>query len=73
MNIKVNGENVVYENSINITKLLESREVKVPGMVSVRINDKIISSADRESTMIKDGDEIEFLYFMGGGSNSESS
>lgn len=67
MEIKLNGENLVYENGISIPELLKSRKVKVPGMVSVRINENIISSADRESTIIKNGDEIDFLYFMGGG------
>ena len=27
-----------------------------------------VASADKDSTVLKDGDSVEFLYFMGGGS-----
>ncbi len=68
MKIKVNGEELFYENSMNVSDLLTERKVKMPEMVSVEVNEKIIRRNDFEDTGIKDGDEIEFLYFMGGGS-----
>ncbi|HEB31526.1 hypothetical protein LCGC14_2053840 [marine sediment metagenome] len=68
MKIKVNGEELFYENSMNVSDLLTERKVKMPEMVSVEVNKKIIRRNDFEDTGVKDGDEIEFLYFMGGGS-----
>ena len=68
MKIKVNGEELFYENSMNVSDLLTERNVKMPEMVSVEVNEKIIRRNDFEDTSISDGDESEFLYFMGGGS-----
>jgi len=68
MKIKINGEELFYENSMNVSELLAERKVKMPEMVSVEVNEKIIRRNDFEDTSISDGDEIEFLYFMGGGS-----
>ena len=28
---------------------------------------KFVASEDKESTVLKEGDNVEFLYFMGGG------
>jgi sulfur carrier protein len=68
MKIKVNGEDLFYENRMNVVDLLTERKVKMPEMVSVEVNGKIIRRNAFEGTGIKDGDKIEFLYFMGGGS-----
>ena len=68
MKIIVNGEELFYENSMNVLDLLTERKVKMPEMVSVEVNEKIIRRTNFEDTGIKDGDKIEFLYFMGGGS-----
>ena len=35
--------------------------------VTVTINDEFVESGAFESTEVKAGDEVEFLYFMGGG------
>jgi sulfur carrier protein len=67
MKIKVNGEELFYENSMNVVDLLTERKIKMPDMVSVEVNGRIIRRNAFEGTGIKEGDEIEFLYFMGGG------
>ena len=36
-------------------------------MVSVQLNDEFIRQDEHKSVVLKDGDEINFLYFMGGG------
>ena len=58
---------IVEGASISITKLLDYKEVKMPDMVSVELNEEFINRNDFETTMVKDDDKIEFLYFMGGG------
>ena len=35
--------------------------------VDVSINEEFIQRADIETTVLKEGDSVEFLYFMGGG------
>jgi thiamine biosynthesis protein ThiS len=37
-------------------------------MVSVQLNGEFVESNLYDSTKVKDGDEIDFLYLMGGGS-----
>ena len=41
----------------------------MPEMVSVEYNGEILDREAFETTVINDGDAIEFLYFMGGGSS----
>lgn len=68
MQLKINGEVKVFEKSdLNITELLVLENVQMPEMVSVQLNDEFLKQEDYESTVLKDGDEINFLYFMGGG------
>ena len=39
----------------------------MPKYVTVSINEEFIATKDKESTVLKEGDNVEFLYFMGGG------
>jgi len=67
MQIRVNGEALLLEHSLSISGLLELKEVKMPEMVSVEYNGEMLDRNLFSTTVIKDGDDIEFLYFMGGG------
>jgi sulfur carrier protein len=68
MKIKINGEDVeVAETELTISKLLLLREVKMPEMVSVEYNGEMLERSLFDTTLLKEGDDIEFLYFMGGG------
>ncbi|MBW1792687.1 MAG: sulfur carrier protein ThiS [Deltaproteobacteria bacterium] len=70
MQIKINGviENIA-EEELHIARLLEIRDVESPEMVSVQLNGGIIDRVNYGETAVLDNDEVEFLYFMGGGSN----
>ena len=50
-----------------VKELIEKENVETPQYVTVTINDEFVESGAFETTEVKDGDEIEFLYFMGGG------
>lgn len=68
MKIKVNGEAKEYEQAVvTVTNLLVLENVASPEMVSVQQNGDFVASSDFDSTQIHDGDEIDFLFFMGGG------
>jgi len=67
MNLVINGESITVENGVSVTELLKVREVKMPDMVSVELNGNILNRTSFDSTFPSDGDQIEFLYFMGGG------
>lgn len=67
MKIKVNGNEVVLEREVAVKELLDIQKVQMPEYVTVQLNDEILLKENFETTIIKDGDVVEFLYFMGGG------
>ena len=68
MQIQVNGKKHDLTNeSIHLEALLELLKVESPDMVSVQLNGEIIERDSYISQQINNGDEVEFLYFMGGG------
>lgn len=70
MNVKINGEETVLdEEKMTVTELLKDQQVKMPEMVSVELNGQIIKRDEFDTAEVKEGDEIEFLYFMGGGND----
>ena len=67
MKIKVAGVKKEKEEGITVAKLIEDEKVETPEYVTVTVNDEFLKSGTFEQTVLKDGDEVEFLYFMGGG------
>ncbi len=67
MTIQVNGEAAEIGGEMTVTQLLAEREVKMPDMVSVELNGDILSRGAFDGTTVREGDKVEFLYFMGGG------
>lgn len=68
MQIKINGEaESIPEKGLSITRLLQFKNVESPDMVSVQLNGVIVERSSYGSTFLSDNDELEFLYFMGGG------
>jgi sulfur carrier protein len=68
MSIKVNGkEQKLTAPSIALLDLLGSEGVKKPEMVSVQLNGSFLRREDYVLTTVKDKDEVDFIYFMGGG------
>lgn len=68
MNIKIAGNKKEFLDGITVARLIELEEVENPEYVTVTLNDEFVERAQFEATELKDGDEVEFLYFMGGGS-----
>ncbi|MCC8081953.1 MAG: sulfur carrier protein ThiS [Lachnospiraceae bacterium] len=67
MNIIVAGEKKIYEEGITVEKLIEEEKVETPQYVTVSVNEEFIQKADFATRRLTEGDEVEFLYFMGGG------
>ena len=69
MQITVNGEaSELKELKVNLLQLLELRKVESPEMVAVQLNGQFVEMSNYPSTYLNPGDDIEFLFFMGGGS-----
>ncbi len=68
MKLKINGkEEIVELKERTILELLQVKDVQMPDMVSVELNGEILNKDKYKEPILKDGDIIEFLYFMGGG------
>lgn len=64
--ITVNGEPQELEKSVTLAELLVLNRITQPDMVSIQLNGEFVYKEDY-SRVVNDGDEIDFLYFMGGG------
>ena len=67
MKITVAGEMKEVADGLTVAALIEQEQVETPQYVTVSVNEEFIDSGAFESTVLKEGDEVEFLYFMGGG------
>ena len=67
MKLTVNGEALEIDKSINFKELLVVAKADQPEYVTVQLNGEFVDHSGFETTFVKDGDQIEFLYFMGGG------
>ncbi len=68
MRLIVAGEKKEFEDGISVARLIELENVETPQYVTVSVNEEFVDSGAFETTVLKEGDEVEFLYFMGGGS-----
>ncbi len=65
--IKVNGESQVVELPLTVEELIKNNNVENPELVSVQVNEEFLDRNDYARRQVKDGDEVDFLFFMGGG------
>jgi len=65
MRIRVNGKDENTE-AASVLDILKVRNVE-PRMVAVEVNSRMIERDEYGTIQLKEGDEVEFLYFMGGG------
>lgn len=68
MTITVSGTKKEVADGLTLPQLIEAEKVETPEYVTVSINEEFVKKPDIESTVLKEGDNVEFLYFMGGGS-----
>ena len=55
------------KDGLTLPELIAQENVEMPEYVTVSINEEFIATEEKESTVLKEGDNVEFLYFMGGG------
>lgn len=72
MNLTVAGVKKEVRDGLTLAELLELEKVEMPEYVTVSVNEEFIEGENKGDWVLKDGDTVEFLYFMGGGSPSLS-
>ena len=66
MNITINGTLQDLGDAGTLGQLLKCLDIN-PERVAVMVNDRIIPRAERDGSVLKEGDRVEILTFMGGG------
>ncbi|MDR3281846.1 MAG: sulfur carrier protein ThiS [Endomicrobium sp.] len=64
--VKINGQNKEIEETTTIFDFLKMNDV-VPIEVTLEYNLKVISYEDIKKIVLKNGDTLEVLRFVGGG------
>ncbi len=67
MKITVSGVTKEVNDGLTLPDLIELENVETPQYVTVSVNEEFVEGEARETGRLKDGDVVEFLYFMGGG------
>ncbi|MCR5687023.1 MAG: sulfur carrier protein ThiS [Lachnospiraceae bacterium] len=67
MKIVVGGEKKEVADGITLSELIELENVETPQYVTVSVNEEFIDAESFGIHKLSEGDEVEFLYFMGGG------
>ncbi len=66
--IYVNGDTQEVKLPLSVSDLIKQLQIVNPEMVSVQVNEEFADRDDWESIQLNEGDKVDFLYFMGGGS-----
>ena len=64
--ISLNGKPQEIKSGMTVTDLLTKWRMR-PELVTVEINETILQKLDYETTEIRSGDKVEFIFYMGGG------
>lgn len=68
MVITIAGVKKDVTEGISVTELIKNENIESPEYVSVSVNEDFVLRESFDTTVLKEGDIVEFLYFMGGGS-----
>jgi sulfur carrier protein len=63
--VKINGKPEEIQNG-TVLDLLKAKNIE-PQMVAVEVNDKVLDRDHLATTPLQEGDQVEFLFYMGGG------
>ena len=65
MQLKINGKSEEFPGG-SVLDLLKTKKIE-PQMVAVEVNDSMVEREQLGATQLRDGDRLEFLFYMGGG------
>jgi thiamine biosynthesis protein ThiS len=69
MLLQLNGVRRDFPEGLNVSALVEHLGMKAD-RVAVELNLEIVPRANWQATQLKDGDKLEIVHFVGGGSKS---
>ena len=67
MQLQINGELRSFPEKLSLSELIVQLGMK-QDRVAVELNLEIVPRGNWEATVLKDGDKLEIVHFVGGGS-----
>ncbi|MBI5078892.1 cysteine synthase A [Candidatus Saganbacteria bacterium] len=64
--IRINGKDENLAEGVSLSQLLQAKKIRKE-VVTIEINGEIIEREKYDGTLLKEGDALEFVYYMGGG------
>lgn len=65
MKLRVNGEEREHAEGATVAVLLQ--ELGFSGLVAVELNGGVVRRKDHAETVLREGDVLEIVHFVGGG------
>ena len=65
MRVMINGKPEEFAGG-TVLEILKAKALD-PQMLAVELNSKILEREELSTTLVKDGDSMELLFYMGGG------
>jgi thiamine biosynthesis protein ThiS len=66
MKVFVNGDEKEFSPEISLAELITQLDLAAP-RIAIELNREVVRRSDWGGTMLKDGDRIEIVHFVGGG------
>ena len=71
MRVQVNGESRELPGTITLAELIRQLSL-APERVAIELNREVVRRASWADTQLRDGDQLEIVHFVGGGSRGAS-
>lgn len=69
ISITLNGKPSQIQAGTTVSDLLLKWKIR-PELVTVEVNENILQKLDYDGTEIREGDKVEFVFYMGGGGDT---
>ncbi len=66
MRLQINGDEKEFAEGLSLADLIAQLGMK-PDRVAVELNREIVARAQWTETVLRDGDKLEIVHFVGGG------
>lgn len=66
LRLEINGERRELAEGLSLQELVQFLKLK-PEQVAIELNQVVVRRAEWTSTLLKEGDRIEIVHFVGGG------